>query len=354
MSEVLAAVAAAPQEITTLTFATMPVTMGAFTPEAMFAPGNVRALVTQIETDARAAAALLDISTEKGRRAIASLANKVARSKTAIDDAGKELNAAKRAEIDKVDGERRYAREALDALKAEVRRDLTAWEDADKARVVAHEAALADIAALHTDLPANASTAEIAGRLAQLQTNQPRDWQEFAVPARKAIEEAVAGLQAAWDAASRREEEAAAEKQRRADETERRRQENIRLQLAREAQIAAEAAEAARIAVAAEIEQARASLAQAEAARAAAEAQAQAYQDRWDAAALAPQAADPAAVVAEPDRGEAKAPANSTLRLTVERLAMDALITVGLSKNAAKMAIHAIAAGTVPHVSIQY
>lgn len=75
-----------------------------------------------------------DVSTPKGRKEIASLAYKVTRTKTAIDDAGKELNAAKRKEIDVVDAERRAIRTKLDELADEIRKPLTEWEEAEKAR----------------------------------------------------------------------------------------------------------------------------------------------------------------------------------------------------------------------------
>ena len=76
----------------------------------------------------------IDLETEKGRKAIASMAYKVARTKTAIDDAGKLLNEESRARINAVDENRREIRNQLDALKDEVRKPLTDWEQAEEAR----------------------------------------------------------------------------------------------------------------------------------------------------------------------------------------------------------------------------
>lgn len=76
-----------------------------------------------------------DLTTDKGRKAIASLAYKVARSKTALDEAGKALTEDKRAEIKKVDEARKVIRDKLDALKEEARKPLTEWEQAEKDRV---------------------------------------------------------------------------------------------------------------------------------------------------------------------------------------------------------------------------
>lgn len=83
-------------------------------------------LIEAIEKEARSL--VPDVSTKKGRDAIASMAHKVARSKTYIDNAGKELVSELKALPKKIDESRRIARERLDALKDEVRLPLTEWE----------------------------------------------------------------------------------------------------------------------------------------------------------------------------------------------------------------------------------
>ena len=80
-----------------------------------------------------------DVTTKKGRDAIASMAHKVARSKTYIDNAGKDLVAELKALPKQIDESRRVVRERLDALKDEVRRPLTEWE-AEQERIKAEEA----------------------------------------------------------------------------------------------------------------------------------------------------------------------------------------------------------------------
>lgn len=75
-----------------------------------------------------------DTTTDKGRKEIASLAYKVSRSKTAIDDAGKALVADIKARASKIDAARKKARDTLDALRDEVRAPLTEWE-AEQARI---------------------------------------------------------------------------------------------------------------------------------------------------------------------------------------------------------------------------
>ncbi|MBZ7620626.1 hypothetical protein FML17_02130 [Klebsiella michiganensis] len=94
-------------------------------------------LIELIEKEARSL--VPDVTTKKGRDAIASMAHKVARSKTYIDNAGKDLVAELKALPKQIDESRRVARERLDALKDEVRRPLTEWE-AEQERIKAEEA----------------------------------------------------------------------------------------------------------------------------------------------------------------------------------------------------------------------
>ncbi|HCB1502607.1 TPA: hypothetical protein MYO83_005563 [Klebsiella michiganensis] len=94
-------------------------------------------LIEAIEKEARSL--VPDVTTKKGRDAIASMAHKVARSKTYIDNAGKDLVADLKALPKQIDESRRVVRERLDALKDEVRRPLTEWE-AEQARIKAEEA----------------------------------------------------------------------------------------------------------------------------------------------------------------------------------------------------------------------
>ncbi|EBM0146010.1 hypothetical protein DPX93_03115 [Salmonella enterica] len=95
-------------------------------------------IIEKIEKEARSL--VPDVSTKKGRDAIASMAHKVARSKTYIDNAGKDLVAELKALPKQIDESRRIVRERLDALKDEVRRPLTEWE-AEQERIAAEKAA---------------------------------------------------------------------------------------------------------------------------------------------------------------------------------------------------------------------
>lgn len=102
-------------------------------PAKLFADADtIERIIDQVAAEARAH--VPDVTTAKGREAIASVAYSVARSKTFIDDAGKTLTAEHRAIVDRVNASRRMARERLDALKAEIRAPLDEWENAEAER----------------------------------------------------------------------------------------------------------------------------------------------------------------------------------------------------------------------------
>lgn len=219
-------------------------------------------IIEQIEKEARSL--VPDVSTRKGRDAIASMAHKVARSKTYIDNAGKDLVAELKALPKQIDERRRVVRERLDALKDEVRRPLTEWE-AEQERLKAEEA----MNALHVEaLEMNAKfDQELAARfeadheLALLenykfdrereeqrrqaeQAQRDRDEQLQREAAEKAQREAEARHRAEIEAAARREAEVksraeAAERQRiEAEQRAQREAEEARLRAEREKQSA--------------------------------------------------------------------------------------------------------------------
>lgn len=99
-------------------------------------PGGIEPYLQKIREEALSH--VPDLSTKTGRAAIASIAAKVARSKTYLDDAGKQLCDAERAKIDAtlsaVMASRKRIKEELDALRDEVRKPLTEWENAEAER----------------------------------------------------------------------------------------------------------------------------------------------------------------------------------------------------------------------------
>jgi len=75
-----------------------------------------------------------DTTTASGRKDIASLAYRVARSKTYLDGLGKELVSSIKAQATTIDKERKHMRGSLDALRDEIRAPLTQWEDTEAKR----------------------------------------------------------------------------------------------------------------------------------------------------------------------------------------------------------------------------
>ncbi len=206
----------------------------------VFAPGGVEDVLTRLEAQARAAAT--DASTPANRKHLTSLAYKVARSKTALDKLGKDLTDEWRMRTNAVNEERRTIRDRLVALADEVRAPLTAWENRDKARIEAHERALAEIPESPGYWTNESSSGDLRQRLAFLRAYPARDWEEFSQRAATVIANEIARTEAFLAQAEQIEAEAAevarqAEEQRRVAA-----EEAARLQAEREAQIAAEAA----------------------------------------------------------------------------------------------------------------
>ncbi|MBF0350947.1 MAG: cell envelope biogenesis protein TolA [SAR324 cluster bacterium] len=114
-------------------------------PEVIFSNGGLTDILRKIEQEAKRE--VPDTSTPKGRKAIASLAYKVAQSKTVIDSLGKKLVEDEKARISKIDAERKIARDFLDQLKVEIRQPLTDWEVEEEKRLVA-ERIMAEIDAV--------------------------------------------------------------------------------------------------------------------------------------------------------------------------------------------------------------
>jgi len=113
------------------------------------------------EIEAKAMAHVPDVSTDAGRKDIGSLAHKVARSKTLIDDMGKDVVADWKKKAKEIDNHRKTARDFLDDLKTKVRQPLTDWEaveavkkeEADRLEREKIEKRIADLAAFNIHLP---------------------------------------------------------------------------------------------------------------------------------------------------------------------------------------------------------
>lgn len=207
---------------------------------AMFAqPEQVDALIDRIEAEARSHAP--DLTTAKGRKAIASLAYDVARSKTALDNAGKGLTDEARKQIAVVDAERRKIRDRLDTLKAEVRKPLDDWEAAEEERIAAHKRALDCFDLNRAD--ANSTVEQVRHVLADVDAMATgEEWDEFQPIAQAKKDVALAHFGGLLIAAQKREADAAELARLRAEAEER-----ARKDAEEAARREAEAAEARRI-----------------------------------------------------------------------------------------------------------
>ena len=232
-----------------------------------------------------------DLTTDKGRKAVASLAFKVTKAKTTLVAAGKGLTEDWRKQIALVNATRNKMEEELDALADEVRRPLTEWEQAEAVRKAANTATIAKMRAdaLITDEDTSA-TVEARGRAIYDLTFDEPQWtleeRESAVveqmgavrllhaargrlAAAEAAEAELQQLRAEKAERDAKDEAARIERERIEAEAEAARQEEARIAMeAADAEAAAKAAEEARVAAqaaeAARIEQAARDAAEAE------------------------------------------------------------------------------------------
>ncbi len=308
---------------------------------AVFGCGGIDPLLEEIEAKARSFVA--DASTTKGRKEIASMAFAVARTKTALDDAGKNLVAERKKVIGLVDAERKKVRDRLDALHDEVRRPLDEWEQSEKDRVAALNARLAEIS-----WPPCGDSGYAASRIEWLESVRIDDsWQERVADAAKAKDAAIRDWKA-YRIVTAADEQAAAEAEAKA------KAEADRVQREREERIAREAAERATR----EAER-LAALEKAEAERRAVEAEQRAKQAEADAErkvkeAVARQEAERKRIAEAEEAARQKREADILHKKRIVEAAGGALVAVGLSEESAMAAVLAIADGKVPHVHISY
>lgn len=101
-------------------------------PNEVFVPNGLDFILKEIVDTVKPFVS--DISTEKGRKEIASICYKIKRSKTYLDNMGKEYVAELKKQPKIVDAERKRVREFLENLEEETRKPLTEWEQAEEKR----------------------------------------------------------------------------------------------------------------------------------------------------------------------------------------------------------------------------
>ena len=317
-----------------------------------------------------------DLKTKKGRDAIASRAFKVRKIKTALDGLGKE-QVDRLKEIPKlIDAERKRMREELDALADEVRKPLTEWEEAEANRIAMHRNGLESMASqarevgdLNSDalrLRIESVEAEVIGE----------SWEEFEAEAHRVKAKALEILNTAL--AERQKHEAE-----QAELADLRRKQAEQEQKDREAEIARQAADKARVDAEAKAQAERDAAAKREADSKAA--QVKAEQDAKDAAERQRRAEEQAEEQAEAERlasverakqaaeaarqAEIKRQANEKAaeeaeqrrreedkahQASINNAALAAFIENGLPDECAKQAVILIAKGLITAIRIQY
>lgn len=339
------------------------------TPQVVFQNDGVEDIISKLERDVRAM--VVDPTTEKGRKEIKSIAHKVARSKTALDDMGKEVQAEAKAIVDRVNEDRRVIRDRLNALRDEVRAPVDEYDAREKERVEAHQSAIREIEYL-ARFDAEPNEELVRQRLDALAAFSGRDWQEFAARGAQAYGDAERNLNAhAVAAKARREAQENADRIAAIEvEKERIRQEEERK--IREEEIARQAAEAARIEVErrAKIEQDRVERER----QAAIERYQRAERQKIEADKLAEEQRKAtekkaeedkqAAIAAERKRAEdekrreqqeaERRASDRAHKAKVNGDALRALTALGLSDDQGKAVITAIVQGKVPNVTLSY
>jgi len=111
-------------------------------PADVYVDGGLEPIIVKVEESARAA--FFDVSTPAGRKECASVAYSISRSKTYLDDVGKEITEEWKKKSKVVDNERKRARDRLDALKDEIRKPLTDWEVGEQNRIELHQFVIND------------------------------------------------------------------------------------------------------------------------------------------------------------------------------------------------------------------
>lgn len=319
----------------------------------LFHNDGLDAVLDQIAAEARAH--VPDLDTNAGRKAIASVAHSVARSKTYLDKKGMELVAEQRAIVDRVNADRKRARDYLDALKAEIRAPLEEWEQAEQARLDGHQRRLDELRSMSQ---IEGMTADQIGT--RLEVIEAMDlgadfWDEFAEEARTVHESILSTLGHALTAQRQAEADAAELAQLRKDKAERdAREAQERAEREAQAKAEQEAAEAkAReqaqkeaIARAEEVERQREARARQDAERLAEEARLQAIEAERQRVEAEKRAEEEARQKREADLANRRAVSDAIHQALVTRCKLTGV--------EAGLVVDALVSGDVPHVTVEY
>ena len=353
-----------------------------------------------------------DVSTEAGRKEIGSIAYQISRSKTFLDDKGKEIVSEWKAKAKTIDAQRKLWRDSLDSMRDQVKAPLVDWQEKEDQRIADQTEALILIDKLKSNALVIEDSEELSIFITDLKIHYDRDWMEFIELATDKFDDAMSALTKRLDDLVKREAEQkelaelrAAQEQREAEKAEEQRLEQVeqeaRERKEREDAIAKKAADDARIiadakakeereaierseqkakaaAIAAEEEAKEAKLrekialensakekieAEAAAKKAAEDAEVAAKKAAEDAEIAAKKAAEDAVIaerlIIEAEQASeiaeaAKREQDMKHRAKINNDALNGFVAGGLSGADAKTAVELIAKGLIQNVSIRY
>lgn len=312
----------------------------------VFTEGNIESILDFIREQVQDLEA--DVDTAKGRQVLKSAAYRVTRSKTLLDDAGKEFAADLKAQVASIDKNRRKIRTELDNLRDAVRKPLTDWEEAQARREQEIDANIARFttAGQTSSSVASADLEAILEAVKAMEINEA-DFGDQQGEAAIAKDIAVSNLERSIAAAKKREAEAEELKQLREKQAEHDQRERQR-RAEQEAQAKADAAAKAAVEKAER---------EAEAARAAQEkAEAEAEEARAAAARAQEEAAEQARRDEEArQEAERKRAEDREHRKKIHLEAIAAFREwTNLTEDSAGVVVTAIASGQISHIKIEY
>ena len=324
---------------------------------------GTKSLYEQIANNARSI--VFNMNDKKERDALKSYAYNLARTKTTVDNYGKELVSGIKAQAAVIDADRKFWRDNMDLLQEEIRKPLTDFENAGKARIKRLEDEVAVIK-MSANLCGEWDAASIKDAIQTLENKViDSSLEEFEQEAKLAKFENLEKLRTALAAREKYEAEQA--------ELERLRKEQLeREQRERDERIAKEAADKARIEAEAKAlaEQRRVEREKQEAQekaerekREAAEREARLIAEKEEAELRAQQAAamerqrierEQAAKEEAERKAEEARLANVEHMRSINQEILNKLCAIGLDEGQAKAVITAIAKNQIPNVSIKY
>lgn len=121
----------------------------------------------------------LDMNLKEHREIVKSTAYKVSRSKTALDNLGKELTENARKTINAVNEKRKRIRDDLDTVRDKVRAPLNEWESAEEKRISLLQKRLENLEKYTTMQMSQYTSEQIAEHIEKATELARFDWQEF-------------------------------------------------------------------------------------------------------------------------------------------------------------------------------